>query len=297
MLRFGIDLGGTKIEGAVLDATGRVLFRERMPTEADLGYAHIIERTGQMYDRMAQFAVSTGDARHSLGVGTPGSIAPATGRLRNSNTVHLNGQPVVETLERRFGRRFAIQNDANCFALAEALHGAGRGHRMVFGVIIGTGCGGGLVIDGRLHIGRQGIGGEWGHTSIDPNGVACFCGQRGCVETFISGSGLERQYQALTGASLTATDLVAKWRAGDHACSAIMSAFFSHFGRALANLVNILDPDVVVIGGGLSNISEIYAIGVARCRAMVFTDEASTPIIQHELGDSAGVIGAALLGV
>lgn len=293
MLRFGIDLGGTKIEGAIVDPAGAVQFRERIPTEAAAGYTHVIERIATLYTSMVAAA---GGGAHTLGIGTPGSISPTTGLLRNSNTVLLNGRPLAADLERRLGREFAIDNDANCFALAEARFGAGRGQRVVFGVIIGTGCGGGIVIDGQVHAGRQGIAGEWGHMSVDPAGPACYCGRRGCIETLISGSGLERRYRELNGGSLAAPAIIAAWRARERRATWVMEEYIAWFGRSLANLVDVLDPDVVVLGGGLSNVAELYTLGVESLRHAVFADHCTTRIEPHQLGDSAGVIGAALIG-
>lgn len=293
MLRFGIDLGGTKTEGAILDADGRERFRERVATDAS-SYVSVLTGIERVYRRMRDDAR---EAPHTLGIGTPGAISTRTGLLKNSNTTCLNGMPLARDLRTRLGRDLTIMNDANCFALAEALRGAGRGKRVVFGVIMGTGCGGGLAIDGRVHIGLQSIAGEWGHTSIDPNGPACYCGSRGCVETFISGSGLERRYAELAGERLGVEGIVAGARMGEARCTAVMDEFFVRFGRAAANLIDVLDPDVVVLGGGLSNIDGLYSRGVAEVARCVFSDSLETPIVRNALGDSAGVIGAALVGI
>jgi fructokinase len=293
LLRFGIDLGGTKTEGAILNADGRVLFRERVSTDPS-SHDAVLSGIERVYRRMCD---DGGDAPHTLGIGTPGAISVRTGLLKNSNTTCLNGMPLARDLSARLGRDFAIENDANCFALAEALHGAGRGHRVVFGVIMGTGCGGGLVIDGQVHRGLQSIAGEWGHMTIDPAGPPCYCGGRGCVETYISGSGLERRHADTGGAPLSAEEIVAGWRAGEALCTAAMDEFFVRFGRATANLIAVLDPDVVVLGGGLSNIDELYTRGVAEVARCVFSDSLETPIVRNALGDSAGVIGAALVGI
>lgn len=293
MLRFGIDLGGTKTEGVILDSDARALFRERVATDQS-NYESVLAGIERVYGRMREDARS---ALHTLGIGTPGAVSPRTGLLRNSNTTCLNGRPLARDLRARLGRDLQLMNDANCFALAEALHGAARGKRVVFGVILGTGCGGGIVIDGRVHAGLQSIAGEWGHTSIDPGGPECYCGNRGCVETYLSGSGLERRHAAATGQSLAAAAIVSGWRAGDERCSASMDAFFGQFGRAVANLLAVLDPDMVVLGGGLSNIDELYTRGVDEVARRVFSDALETPIVRHALGDSAGVIGAALVGV
>jgi len=293
MLRFGIDLGGTKVEGVVLDAEGRERFRERVPTDPS-SYDAVLAGVEQLYRRMAGTA---GGAAHTLGIGTPGATSPRTGLLRNSNTVCLNGMPVARDLRARLGRELAIQNDANCFALAEALHGAGRGKRVVFGGILGTGCGGGIVIDGSVHRGLQAIGGEWGHMVIDPRGPRCYCGHRGCVETFISGSGLENRHAERHGERQAAHHIVAAWRRGEARATATMDEFFARFGVSLANLIAVLDPDIVVLGGGLSNVDELYTRGVEEVARGVFSDSLETPIVKHALGDSAGAIGAALVGV
>lgn len=293
MFRFGIDLGGTKIEGCVLDGDGAVHFRERIATEADAGAEHILGRVAALYRRMCH---AFGDSGHSLGIGTPGSLSPRTGLLRNSNTVCLNGLPLAARLAQALGRPCVIENDANCFALAEALQGAGRGHALVFGVILGTGCGGGIVRDGAIHRGRNALAGEWGHTRIDPAGPVCYCGGRGCVETLISGSGLSRRHLELTGRARSAEAIFAAAAAGDPVATDIVARFHEDFGRALANVVNTLDPDVIVLGGGLSNLDTLYDRGVAAIRRHVFGDVFTTPVVRHALGDSAGVIGAALLG-
>ena len=293
MLRFGIDLGGTKTEGTILDADGRELFRERVATDRS-SYGAVLAGVESVYRRMCDHAH---EAPYTLGIGTPGAISTRTGLLKNSNTTCLNGMPLAQDLRTRFGRELTIMNDANCFALAETLYGAGRSHRVVFGVIMGTGCGGGLVVDGRVHRGLQSIAGEWGHMSIDPAGPPCYCGARGCVETYISGSGLERRYVELAGERLGVEAIVARARTGEARGTAVMDEFFARFGRAMANLVAVLDPDVVVLGGGLSNIDELYTRGVAEVARRVFSDSFETPIVRNALGDSAGVIGAALVGV
>lgn len=293
MVRLGIDLGGTKIEGIALDDAGAILHRLRVATEAERGYAHILERIALVY---AQLCKHIGDLEHSLGIGTPGSLSPRSGLLRNANTVALNGRALLADLEQRLSRRLVLANDANCFALAEARLGAARDTALAFGVIMGTGCGGALVIDGQVHVGRHAIGGEWGHMSIDPAGPRCYCGQHGCVETFISGSGLETRHHERTGTRRSALEIVAGFRNGDQACRATMAAFFDRFGRALANVIDVLDPDVVVLGGGLSNVDELYSLGIEAVRRYVFSDVFDTPIVRHTLGDSAGVFGAALIG-
>ena len=313
--RIGIDLGGTKIEGVALDAHGRESARRRIDTEAHGGPQHIVARIANLY---AGLVDQIDDVPHTLGIGTPGAMSPKTGLLKNSNTVCLNGQPLQAMLEAALLHPLRIGNDANCFALAEALQGAGRGHEMVFGVILGTGCGGGLVMNRRVRSGPQAIAGEWGHMVLDPAGDLCYCGAHGCVETFISGSGLERRFAQRPAAAQAAhpmpiglraaptNDMGNQWpasrihqgfQAGDPSCIAAMDDFFAHFGQALANLIAVLDPDIIVLGGGVSNMPELYTRGRAEVAQRVFSDELTTPILKHQLGDSAGVIGAALLGI
>jgi fructokinase len=292
--KIGIDLGGTKIEGVALDQAGGEVVRRRLATEAEGGAAHIVARVALLY---AGLVYAIDDVPHTLGIGTPGAISARTGLLKNSNTVCLNGQPLRQMLEDALRHRLRIENDANCFALAEALQGAGRGHGCVFGVIMGTGCGGGIVIDGQVRTGPQALAGEWGHMVIDPAGPACYCGAHGCVETFISGSGLERRFRERHGEALSAADIDQGALAGDARCATAMDDFFARFGQATANLIAVLDPDVIVLGGGLSNIDELYTRGMAETAKRVFSDELATPVLKNQLGDSAGVIGAALIGI
>ncbi len=303
MFRIGIDLGGTKIEGIVLDEEAirlrqgfdaTSLFRKRVETQQEKGYAHILDRIKGLHDELA---AGIRDAAHTFGIGTPGAISPRTGLLKNSNTVCMNGQPLKADLERILGRKVEIQNDANCFALAEALLGAGRGKKLVFGVIMGTGCGGGIVHNGEVITGPQAIAGEWGHMSIDPKGPKCYCGQRGCVETLIGGSGLEARYAEQFGGNRPFKKIVQDYYSGDAKVVEFMKVFFRNFGRSLANLIDVLDPDVIVLGGGVSNFDALYTEGVAAVAEQVFSDSLETPIVKHQLGDSAGVIGAALIGV
>jgi fructokinase len=291
--RIGIDLGGTKIEGIVLDANGKELFRKRIETEQNRGYPHILSRIKALSDELS---ASIHGKSHTFGIGTPGAISPRTGLLKNSNTVCLNGRPLKADLEKMLGRKMQIQNDANCFAMAEALHGAGRGSKLVFGVIMGTGCGGGIVYKGEVITGPQAIAGEWGHMSIDPNGPSCYCGQRGCVETLISGGGLETRYAEKFDKKKTLKQIVADYHADDPKAAGFMKIFFRNFGRALANVIDVLDPDIVVLGGGVSNIDALYREGAAEVAKCVFSDSLETPIVKNQLGDSAGVIGAALIG-
>lgn len=293
MIHIGIDLGGTKIEGVVLDKDARILQRRRIATEQEHGYEHIMQRIKSLYESLLQ---DYPEAEHTVGVGTPGAISHVTGRLKNSNTQCLNNRLSKAGLEDLLNHLVIIENDANCFALAEAVSGAAQGRRMVFGVIMGTGCGGGLVYNGQIISGLQNIAGEWGHTSLDPEGNPCYCGKKGCVETYISGGGLEKAFFEESGEKLSVQTILDRFRGGDAAAKKFMRRFFSNFGRGLANVINILDPDIVVLGGGLSNIDELYTEGITEVRANIFSDDFITPIVKNRLGDSAGVIGAALLG-
>jgi fructokinase len=294
MHRIGIDLGGTKMEGVVLDPSGHEIFRKRIPTERDRGYQHILNRLKLLH---TDLVATIPDQPSTFGIGTPGAVSPRTGLLKNSNTVCMNGQPIKADLEKLLGRPIEIQNDANCFALAEALMGAGRGKKLVFGVIMGTGCGGGIVYQGQVITGLQGIAGEWGHMRIDPNGPLCFCGQRGCVETLLSGAGLENRYTEQFGVKKPLKEIEKDFYAGELHAVQFMRAFFRNFGLALANLIGIIDPDMVVLGGGVSNFDAIYTEGLAQVRQFILTDEMLTPIVKNQLGDSAGVLGAALVGI
>ena len=287
-------MGGTKIEGVVLDEQHRELFRKRVATQAEQGYDAILNRIENLVRELAD---RTPAEPYTLGIGAPGVVSPETGLMKNSNTVCLNGRPVKADLERRLGRPLAMQNDANCFALAEARLGAGRGRKLVFGVILGTGCGGGLVYNGEVITGPQAIAGEWGHMSIDPQGPVCYCGQKGCVETFISGGGLQRRYEALYGVKKTFFEIEQDYHRGDAKAVELIQEFFRRFGRAMANLIDVLDPDIVVLGGGVSKFDAVYTLGVAEVARYVFNDTLETPIVKHQIGDSAGVIGAALVGI
>jgi fructokinase len=234
-------------------------------------------------------------ARATMGLGTPGSLSPWTQRLRNSNTLCLNGLLLAQELSQALGQSVAIENDANCFALAEALQGAGRGQNIVFGVIIGTGCGGGLVLEGKLHTGQNRLAGEWGHTQIDPAGPACWCGQKGCLEVFVSGGGVQQAFFARTGLDWSAQKILDEAQTHDEAQS-LRSLFFASLGRGLANLYAVLDPDIVVLGGGLSNLPGLRARLEKEVSERIFGRELQSGIALNALGDSAGVIGAAWLG-
>ena len=289
--RIGIDLGGTKIEGVVLDDAGRPVVRHRVATESSRGYEHIVARVAEVAAHLRREA----PASAVIGVGTPGAVSHRDGTMKNCNTTCLNGRRLREALEAAIGTAVHIENDANCFALAEASAGAAPARGLVFGVILGTGVGGGIVCNGAVRQGPQHIAGEWGHHCIDPAGPACYCGQRGCVERYLSGPAVEAHYAAVTGRARPLADVVAEFRSGEPAARLVLGQFFDRFGRALANVIDILDPDVVILGGGVSNIDELYTLGQAAVARYVFNDELRTPIRRHQLGDSAGVIGAALL--
>lgn len=292
---WGIDLGGTKIEGVVLPSAESTepLCRIRVPTERERGYAHI---RGTIVDLVAQMSRDTGLSPTAIGFGTPGALDPATQTLKNSNTTCLIGQPLQQHLREDLGCDIALANDANCFALAEARLGAGKGGATVFGVILGTGVGGGVVIDGRVLPGAQGIGGEWGHIVLDAAGPECYCGLRGCVETFLAGPHLEAFYREQSGSALPLAEIAAAATAGtDPAATDTIARLTDWFGRGIATVINILDPDVVVLGGGVSNIDALYTDGVAAAEKWVFNDRMHTRIVANQLGDSAGVFGAAML--
>ncbi|QWV93785.1 ROK family protein [Geomonas oryzisoli] len=293
--RIGIDLGGTKTEGVLLDSADAVLARERRSTPLSEGYAAVLESVAQLVRDLA--ARLPQGAPYTVGVGIPGSVDAVTGLVRNANSVCLIGRPFKGDLERLLERRVGVRNDADCFTLAECRMGAGVGHQVVFGVIMGTGCGGGICLDGVVREGPHRISGEWGHVSIDPAGAPCYCGNRGCIETKISGSGVESAYLARNGVSLTMEEIVAGARGGDARALVAFNTFLDDFGRSLGGLISILDPDAVVLGGGLSNIEELYQAGVERVRQYAFHNDLRTPILKHKLGDSAGVFGAAWIGI
>jgi len=287
LYKLGIDLGGTKTEAILLDKEFNVLERKRVKTR-QTDYDEIIHSISSLV-----LELSKDISDFSLGVCTPGAISKQTGLIKNSNTQCLIGRPLKEDLEKNLQKKISIENDANCFAISESKMGAAKEFGLVFGVIMGTGVGGGIVINGQLHSGRTNIGGEWGHHTLHRNGNPCYCGKFGCVETYISGPSLENQWMELTGQSQTLPEILCnpnhimyeKWK----------SDFLQNFGYGLANVIDILDPDVIVIGGGLSNIDFLYTDGKKSVYEKVFSDLVETPIIKNKLGDSSGVYGAALL--
>ncbi|MGE4297421.1 MAG: ROK family protein [Desulfovibrionaceae bacterium] len=293
--RIGIDLGGTKIEAVLLGPDLAEVRRERTPSPAALGYEAMRAACAAQVAAMAAHVPK--GAACTVGVGIPGSINARTGLVQNANSTCLIGHAFQADLEADLGRAVAMRNDADCFTLAECRAGAGQGYGLVFGVIMGTGCGGGICVDGVVRQGPHGIAGEWGHVSVDPLGPPCYCGKRGCVETLISGSGVERAFYGATGRRLAMRDIVAGAATGDAACARAMDRFLEDFGRCLGGLISVLDPDAVVLGGGLSNIDALYGAGLERVRRYAFHGDLRTPVLRHRLGDAAGVLGAAWIGI
>jgi fructokinase len=284
LLRIGIDLGGTKIEALAIDRRGREVFRKRVPTPRG-DYAATIQAVSSLVHE-------AGDG--SVGVGIPGALSRVTGLVKNANSTWLIGKPLKQDLERALGREVRLENDANCFALSEALDGAGKGARVVFGVILGTGVGGGIVVDGKVLTGANAIAGEWGHNPLPLPGPedlplpACYCGRRGCIETYLSGPGLARDHEARTGQKLAPEEIVSL---GDQS----LERYFSRLARALASVLNLLDPDVVVLGGGMSNVARLYTEVPRLWKRHVFSDHVATRLAPPVHGDSSGVRGAAWL--
>ncbi len=292
-MRIGIDLGGTKIEGIVMDSSNQVVESKRIKTPSAQGYSSILQAINELVDLLE----SKIGRRCPVGIGTPGAISSIDGTLKNSNTVCMNGQSVQLDIENLLHREVRLENDANCFALSEATDGAGSDYRVVFGVIMGTGVGGGIVIDRQLHIGPHHIAGEWGHNVLIADGRACYCTKRGCVETYLSGPGLALEWEEQSGnpAELTAETIVRLARDGDTVGQSVMNRYFDYFGQAIASVINILDPDAIVLGGGMSNISELYTRGVEQISRHIFNNELKTPVLANKHGDSSGVRGAAQL--
>ncbi len=308
---WGVDLGGTKIEGVVLSATGgaalpadAVLVRQRIDTEANRGYDHILDQITRLIDRLK---AETGLTPDRIGFGTPGTNNPATQTMKNCNTTVLNGKPLKQDLIRRLGVPVSVANDANCFALAEATLGIVPDevpdYQTVFGVIMGTGVGGGIVVrprpDSRPFVlnGLQGIGGEWGHNILEENGYPCYCGKRGCTEQVISGPALQRYYNQISGEERSLKVIMERHRGGqDPFARQTVDRLLEYFGRGIATIINVLDPDAIVLGGGVGNIDLLYTEGVERAKKYVFNSgEVRTKFLKPKLGDSAGVFGAAML--
>ncbi|NTW68428.1 MAG: ROK family protein [Chlorobiaceae bacterium] len=297
-LYWGLDLGGTKIEAVVIDRSMKPLLRRRIATEAEGGYNHILERISTLLEMLSRESGCAVPER--IGIGTPGRYDREPGVMKNSNTVALNGRDLKRDLESLLHRELLIENDANCFALAESLLGCGASvmsdpSKMAFGIILGTGVGGGIVCNGSVRSGAHGIAGEWGHNELVADGEACYCGRRGCVETVISGPALERYYQQLTGSFKPLAEIASDC-SSDAAAEETIEGLLFYFGKALAQVINILDPDLCIIGGGVGQVEQLYSqAAAAAVERHLFNSELRTPILKPLLGDSAGVFGAALL--
>jgi fructokinase len=293
-VRFGIDLGGTKTEIVALDRSGSEVLRRRAPTPRG-DYRAIVDAIAALVRRAEADLGTTG----TVGVGIPGAISPATGLVKNANTTELIGHAFDRDLAEALARDVRLENDANCFALSEASDGAGAGHTVVFGVILGTGAGSGIVVDGKVLRGRHLIAGEWGHNSLPrptaeevARAPACYCGKRGCIEAWVSGPAFARDHREMTAQDMTPAAILA---AGTPESEATFARYLDRLGRALSHVVNLIDPDVIVLGGGMSNVARLYAELPAAIRPHVFSDEFTTPVVPARHGDSSGVRGAAWL--
>ena len=287
LYKIGVDLGGTKTEVIVLDENLDILERKRVPTPEN-NYDEIINTISTLV-----LDVSENMSDFTLGICCPGAISKQTGLIKNSNTQCLIGKSLKKDLENKLQKKISIENDANCFALSESKMGTGIGFDLVFGVILGTGVGGGIVINNTLHSGRTNIAGEWGHHTLHQNGNSCYCGKFGCVETYISGPSLEKRWNQLTGLTQSMPEIIDNF---DYTVGkSWKNEFLENFGSGLANVIDILDPDVIILGGGLSNIDFLYTEGKESIYSKVFSDIVETPILKNKLGDSSGVFGAALL--
>ena len=289
MNKIGIDLGGTKIEGILVDETFETIEKKRIPTNQDNGYDSILDSIKNLILELTRES----DEKFSIGICTPGALSLNSGLIKNSNTQCLIGKDLRNDLQNILHHDVSIENDANCFALAEARLGAGKNSNIVFGVIMGTGVGGGIIIDGKIHHGRTNIAGEWGHHCLHDEGNSCYCGNRGCVETYISGPALEKNWSQLSNLNQSLPEIIqntdnpnfVNWK----------KTFLDNFGLSLANVIDILDPDMIILGGGVSNIDFLYDEGKNLVYEKVFSDIIDTPIVKNKLGDSAGVFGACLL--
>lgn len=295
-VRIGIDLGGTKIEGVAMTADGAEVARHRMPAPQG-EYAASVAAICDLVERLDQAAGQQG----TVGIGMPGSLSPATGLVRNANSTWLNGRPLQRDIDARLGRAVRMANDANCFALSEAVDGAGMGATLVFGVILGTGCGGGIVRERRVLDGPLSIGGEWGHNPLpwadvdEHPGPLCWCGRRGCMETWVSGPAIAADHERTTSTSLSPEEIVVEAQGGDRAAQATLDRHASRLARGLAAIVNVLDPDVIVLGGGLSRLAHLYALLPELMAPHIFSDHVAVTIRPPRWGDAGGVRGAAWL--
>ena len=289
MHKIGIDLGGTKTEGILLDEKYNVIERKRIKTPQENGYDSIVKSITFLINDLKKKT----SEKTSIGLCTPGVTDPNSGLIKNSNTQCLIGMPLKKDLENILDQEILMENDANCFTLAESSLGSAKGYGMVFGVIMGTGVGGGIVINETIHKGRSNIAGEWGHHILHPNGNECYCGKRGCVETYISGPALERRWLEISSTKKSLQSIIQNPSSAEY--EQWKSEFLENFGMALANVIDILDPDAIVLGGGVSNVSFLYDEGKKVVYEKVFSDLVDTPILENKLGDSAGVFGACLL--
>ncbi|EME1043304.1 fructokinase [Salmonella enterica] len=298
-MRIGIDLGGTKTEVIALDDAGEQRFRHRLPTPRE-DYQQTIETIAALVDMAEQATGQTG----SVGIGIPGSLSPYTGVVKNANSTWLNGQPFDNDVSRRLKREVRLANDANCLAVSEAVDGAAAGAQTVFAVIIGTGCGAGVALNGLAHIGGNGTAGEWGHNPLPwmdddelryREEIPCYCGKQGCIETFISGTGFATNYQRLSGKALKGDEIIRLVDTQDAVAELAISRYELRLAKALAHVVNILDPDVIVLGGGMSNVERLYKTVPSLMKSFVFGGECDTPVRKAQHGDSSGVRGAAWL--
>jgi len=296
VIRIGVDFGGTKIEAAALDREGAVRARRRAPNPGD--YLKSLQVVRELVEAVAQES-DAGPA--PIGMAVPGSISPRSGLIRNANSTWLNGRPFLGDLQSATARKVRLANDANCFALSEATDGAAAGAPVVFGVILGTGCGGGLVVNGQIVGGKNGIAGEWGHTPLpwaekdEHPGSTCWCGRRGCMETYVSGKGFEADFAAASGGELTAEAIVAEAHEGKAEAAGALKRYVSRLGRGLAMICDVIDPDIVVLGGGMSNVEALYTRLPGAVAAHVFSDSFTTRFLRAMHGDSSGVRGAAWL--
>ncbi len=296
-MRIGIDVGGTKIEVIALDEKGNTLLRERIATPKN-DYHATLQAIHQLINISEERTKQTG----SVGIGIPGTISPHSKQVKNANSTWLNGQNLQGDLELLLERKIRIANDANCFTVSEAVDGAATGAHIVFGVIIGTGCGGGLAINGQVHNGSNGVAGEWGHNPLPritemerQSCEPCYCGHQGCIEQFLSGTGFAQQYRYRSGVDLKSQTIIEQMRNGDQVALACFELYLEQFARSLAHIVGVLDPDVIVLGGGMSNVDEIYIGMTERIAKYTFGNECHTPVLQAKHGDSSGVRGAAWL--
>lgn len=306
-MHIGIDFGGTKIEGIVLRSNFEnaeniddfILYKERIDTQASMGYDHLIIRLSDFIGQILQ-KVKIKPDNCTVGIGLPGSIIRRTGYVKNSNTTCLNNKPFWTDVQKELSMPIVFENDANCFTLAEAVWGAGKSYNVIFGVILGTGVGGGIVINKRILSGLQNIAGEWGHSLLIPDSRLCYCGKKGCIETYLSGPAFRKYELDVHELNLNSHEFSRNWDNGEYihnpSAKKAVDHYCKYFGMAISNVINILDPDAVILGGGMSNTSFIYTQGVEYVKEYVFNDELLTPIKKATLGDSAGVFGAAYLG-